>query len=99
MLRDNLACGVTLAARMKAREGEFHGLMLDCCFCPPGSWRGVRWRTNVLRREGRYHSGFSKSQKSLILFCKEFQNGTNLENDRAVQQNCCWNGAFWHKSA
>ena len=28
---DDLACGVNLAARMQAREGEFHGLMLDCC--------------------------------------------------------------------
>jgi hypothetical protein len=31
---------------MEAREGNFHGLSLDCC-CPPGGWRGVRWRNEV----------------------------------------------------
>jgi hypothetical protein len=60
----------------EAREGEFHGLMLDCC-CPPGGWRGCAGGTK-LPRARRYHSKFSNSQSFLILFCKEFQNGTNI---------------------
>jgi len=52
------------AVRMQAREGEFHGLVLDCC-CPPGGWRGSAGKPEVLLRERRYHSRFSKSQSFL----------------------------------
>jgi len=32
------------AVRMQAREGEFHGLMLNCCL-PSRRLAGMRWRT------------------------------------------------------
>jgi hypothetical protein len=54
---------------MQAREGEFHGLT-STEICPSGGWRGSAGGPEVLLRERRYHTKFSKSQNSLILFCK-----------------------------
>src|SRR5689334_24683958 len=75
MLSDDLGCGVTLAARMEAREGEFHGLMLDCL--PSRRLAGSALEDDVLPRERRYHSRFTNFKHFLILICNEFQNGTD----------------------
>jgi len=68
---------------MEAREWEFHGLMLDYCL-PSRSGGECAGGTEVLPRARKYHNRFSNSQRFLILFCKEFQNGTDLHLCRLV---------------
>jgi len=71
------------SARMEAREGEIHGLVLDYCL-PSRSGGECAGGTEVLPRARKYHNRFSNSQRFLILFCKEFQNGTDLHLCRLV---------------
>jgi hypothetical protein len=69
MLRDNLVCGVTLVVRMQAREGEFHGLMLDFVW-PPGGWRGCAGGAKFYRAQDAITTDSASLNNFLISFVK-----------------------------
>ena len=78
MLVNDLGCGVTLAVRTEAREGDFHGLMLRLLFALQEAGEDSAGGMRSYRAQEGITAGFAKSQNSLIFFCKVFQNGTNI---------------------